>query len=411
VAVGVGVAVNPFALDVAPRAPLPGEWSFWADTMRGAEPLGPVQVSGFGYTSRLSGFGNGTVSLTLPCGIDPARLLRLWSWRLWAWYAGDLVWCGVPSGIGDEDGSVRVGLTLTELTGYLTKRQFDEHPKWSTPPGGMEQCEIGRRIASPLADVGVRIVTDPGPVPVLRDRTYEYLESDHRGQLLANLSGVEGGPEFRAEYGMTAEGRPECVLRIASPRVGGPTGLGVTVPGTALGFRAQWDADRLRTRTYAVGDLPENAPADAVRPVAVEDRPQSDLPRLDAVDDWPGTVVVSTLRERANTMAGAQSRPALALTASPPANTPPVGSYRVGDDVTIYAETPLLPGGLDALGRLTEVSVSAGEDRATWSVATSMPPPLARESLAARLGRLDTATRAVFQRGRMEAPPPEPEEG
>jgi hypothetical protein len=402
----VGVASAPAAglTDPRPRVPMPGEWSFWADTLRGGVPLGPVQVSGFGYTSRLSGFGNGTASFTLPCGLDPARLLALWSWRLWAWYGGELVWCGIPSGIGDEDGSVRVSLTFTELTGYLTKRQFDEHPKatWN----GVEQCEIARRLAVPLADVGVRIVTDVG-APRNRDRTYEYLESDHRGQLLANLAGVEGGPEFRAEYGM-AEGRPECVLRIASPRVGGPTGLGVAIPGTAVGFRAQWDGDRMRTRTFAVGDLPENADANAIRPVAVEERPQDGLPRLDAVDDWPGTFVVSTLRERAATMAAAQSRPALALTASPPANVPPLHSYRVGDDVTLRAVTPLLPGGLDAAGRLTEISVSAAEDRATWTVVTTMPPPVSRETIAARLGRLDLTVRTVFQRGRIA--PLDPEE-
>jgi hypothetical protein len=409
---GVASAVPFTPTDPRPRVPLPGAWRFWADLLRTGEPLGPVQVSGFGFTSRLSGFGNGTGSFTLPCGLDPARLLRLWSWRLWAWYGEDPnpVWCGVPSGIGDEDGSVRVSLTFTELTGYLTKRQFDVHPKWSTPGGGMEQTAIAAMLAAPLADVGVRVVTAAG-APRNRDRTYEYLESEHRGQLLANLAGVDDGPEFRAEYGMTAAGRPECVLRIASPRVGGPTGLGVTIPGTALGFRAQWDADKLRTRTFAVGDLPENAAADAVRPVSVVDRPQPDLPRLDGVDDWPGTFVLSTLAERANTMAGAQSRPALALSASPPANTPPLGSYRVGDDVTIYAETPLLPGGLDATGRLTEVSVSAAEDRATWSVVTSMPPPLARETLAGRLGRLDLTTRTVFQRGPMDGPPPEYPEG
>ena len=406
----MGVASSvPFTLtDPRPRVPLPGAWRFWADMLRTGEPLGPVQVSGFGFTSRLSGFGNGTGSFTLPCGLDPARLLRLWSWRLWAWYGDDPnpVWCGVPSGIGDEDGSVRVSLTFTELTGYLGKRQFDVHPKavWN----GVEQCEIARRLAEPLADVGVRIITEPATPPVLRDRTYEYLESDHRGQLLANLAGVEGGPEFRAEYGMTAAGRPECVLRIASTRVGGPTGLGVTIPGTALGFRAQWDTDKMRTRTFAVGDLPEDG-QDRPRPVAVEERPQPDLPRLDGVDDWPGTVVQSTLNERARTMAAAQSRPALALTASPPANTPPLGSYQVGDDVTIYAETPLLPGGLNATGRLTEVHVSAAEDRATWSVVTSMPPPLARESLAGRLGRLDITTRTVFHRGPM-APFDVPEE-
>jgi hypothetical protein len=385
-----------------PAPQLPGEWSFWADMIRGGQSLGPVAVSGFGYTERLSAFGHGTVSVTLPCGIEPARLLRLWTWRLWCFYDGALVWCGVPSGIIDE-GSVRVSLTLTELTGYLLKRAVDYFPPWE--PRGMEQTAIAANIASPLADVGVRVVTSPGPVPVLRDRTYQYLEGGSRGELLTNLAGVIDGPEFRADYAMTADG-PECVLRIAYPRVGtGEADLGVTVPGSALGFRAQWDADQLRTRTYAVGDLRDDAPPEAVRPVQVVDVPSDDLPRLDAVDDWPGTVEPAALRDRAQTASVRQAAPALQLSASPSEAWPDLSAYRVGDDVTVRATTPLLPGGLDATGRLVELSVSAGEARATWTVATSMPPPVPRETLSGRLDRLDTTTASVFRAGRKTAPP------
>jgi hypothetical protein len=393
-------------LDARPVVPLPGEWRFWAESIVGHVPLGPVEVSGFGYTSRLSGFGNGTATFGMPCGLDPARMLRLWSWVLWCYYEDALVWAGVPSGIADEDAAVRVSLTFTELPGYLTKRQFDQFPKWE--PRQMEQTALAAQLAAPLADIGVRVVTSPGPIPVLRDRTYEYLEND-RAQLLVNLSQVEQGPEFRAEYGTTAQGLPECVLRIATPRVGsGEAGLGVTIPGAALGYRAQWDADQLRTRTFAVGDLPEDE-QDRPRPVAVWDRGDElpDLPRLDAVDDWPGTVLPSTLRERARTMSLAQSAPALQLSASPPAAAPSLARYAVGDDVTIRATTPLVPGGLEITGRLTELSVSAAAGTATWTVANTLPAPVARETVSHQLDRLDTWARQGFHAGPMNLIPTE----
>lgn len=398
------------ALSVEPRiaTPLPGRWTFWADLLTDGTPLGPVDVSGFGYTTRLSGFGNGTASFGLPCGLDPQRLLRLWSWRLWCFYDGAPVWCGVPSGLSDEDASALVALTFTELPGYLIKRQFDTWPKWE--PRQMEQTALAAELARPVAEVGVRVVTSPGPAPVLRDRTYEYLEND-RGQLLTNLSQVEQGPEFRAEYAMTAGGRPECVLRIAYPRVGtGQAGLAVTVPGGALGYRAQWDADKLRTYTFAVGDLPEDAEPDRPKPVATINRPQPDLPRLDAVDDWPGTFLASTLAERARTMATAQAAPALQLSASPPASYPRLSAYAVGDDVRVSATTPLLPGGLTVDGRLVQLDVSAASGIATWTVATNLPTPQARETLTGRLTRMDTGLRQVFHAGPMapndlEGPP------
>lgn len=394
-------------LDVRPTVPLPGRWTFWADMMgTWDEPgriwtpgprLGPVDVAQFWCTSRLSGFGNGGVVLALPCGIPSERLLRLWSWRLWCFYDNELYWCGAPSGIIDENGATTVTLTLTELTGYIKKRVFDIS---GASFEQVEQTVIAAYISAPIEQIGVRMITDPGPNPVLRDRKYEYLESDSRGQLLANLAGVSDGPEFRAEYGMSNTGLPQCTLKIGYPRVGsGVAGLGVQVPGAALGYRASWDSDRLRTWTFAVGDLPENAPEGAQRPTVLTVRATADLPRLDAVDDWPGTVLFTTLQERADTMADTHLTPALELTATPPESFPPITRYGVGDDVTVRATTPLLPGGLDVTGRLTQIDVNAAEGTAIWTVSTPSPPPVYREPLTKRLDRIDTKITTMFHSG------------
>lgn len=400
-----------------PLVPLPGEWTFWADTMpylpdRGAVPLGPVDVSGFGYTKRLNGFGNGTVTVALPCGIDPARLLNLWSWRLWASYEGQVVFCGVPTGIQDEDAAASVTLTLTELTGYANKQALDIWPKlfFGRAPGTdgegdaglppVEQTEIARSLVAFISAVDVPIITEPGP-GFPRYRTYEYLEN-YRGQLLVNLSQVIDGPEFRSEYRTTNAGNPQCVLRIAYPRVGsGEAGLGVTIPGGALSYRAQWDADMLRNWTWAVGDLPENAEPEASKPTVLERRVHPDTPRLDHIDDWPGTVVRTTLEERARSMADRHMVPVLSLSAAPPASYPPLPQYNVGDDVTVSVVNSLLPGGLTVTGRLTELSVSAAGGTASWTVVTTLPTPQARETIAGRLLRNDTAIMQQFHSGRL----------
>ena len=404
VEVGVGVTMTEFG--PRPVMSLPGEWTFWADTIVGRTaadpsiPLGPVDVAQFWCTSRLSGFGTGGVMLSLPCGLPSDRLLALWSWRLWCYYDNELYWCGVPSGISDENGSTMVNLTLTELPGYLKKRQWSWHPAWETPPGGMEQTAIARILADPVRAVGMRIETDPGPVPVIRDRRYEFLESDSQGQLLANLCGVENGPEFRTEYRTTEQGNPECILRIGYPRVGsGDAGLGVSIPGAALGYRAAWDSDQLRNWTYAVGDLKSDAPEGTPRPTVLRYIPHDGMPQLDAVDDWPGTFLESTLLERAETMLRTQAVPALQLTATPPESFPPITRYYVGDDVTVRAVTPLLPGGLDVTGRLAQIDVNAAEGTAIWTVTTPSPPPLYRETLTRRLDRLDTTMRQQFHSG------------
>ena len=396
--VGPGGPVGlPLTVEPRPRVPLPGQWTFWADTMVGSRALGNVDVSSFYCVRRLSAFGHGNVTVNLPSGLDTGRMLTLWSWRLWAFYDGLPYWCGVPTGVADQDGSAHVQFTLIELPGYLTRRQWDYYPDRSYDKA--EQTAIAADIAEPLADVGVPVVTAPGVV-VLRDRRYEYLEGGSRGQLLINLAGVLDGPEFRADYRMTTAGRPECTLRIAYPRVGSDiSGLGLTVPGAVVGYRAQWDSDQLRTRTFAVGDLAHDAGEDAVRPVVVADLPNPELPRLDAVDDWPGTILESTLAERAETAAQIQAIPGQQISGSPPESFPPITSYGPGDTVTINAVTPLVPAGVEFTGRLQQVEVNAATGVATWTVAITQPPQRLRESLAGGLVRLDTATSDAFRSG------------
>jgi hypothetical protein len=383
-------------MQARPSRLLPGEWSFWADAMVGGAPFGPVDVSAFTCSSKLSDFGAGSVTLNIPSGLPPGRESLLWSWRLWAYYEGSPIWCGVPTGCTDT-GTSAVAFTLTELPGYLARRQFDVNP--SKVYTQVEQTVIAADIAQPLADVGVQVVTVPGS-GFLRDRTYEYLQSGHRAQLLTELSQVIQGPEFRAEYAETATGSPVCTLRIAFPRVGsGAAGLGVQVPGSALVYSAAWDSDQLRTRTFAVGDMPATASPGTARPIAINDAPQAILPRLDAVDNWPGTVLTTTLKERAATAASQYAAPVLKLSVTPSEALPDITGYRVGDDVTVRAVTPLRPAGVVVTGRLAEIDIDAGAGTAAWVVTSTLPSPKSRETIAVRLRRLDATLANVIHAG------------
>ena len=405
----------PFALDpTTPHVPLPGRWTFWAETMVAPyQRLGMVDVSSFYCVKRLSAFGYGNFTVNLPCGLDTDTMLTLWGWRIWAFYEGTPFFCGVPTGLADQDGSAHVQFTMTELPGYLMRRQWDRedaNAPWDRlpvfgGPGGtfnrVEQTVIARQLAQPVEEVGVEIITEPGG-GFPRDRRYEYLEGGSRGQLLVNLSGVEGGPEFRSEYRMTGTARPVCALRISYPRVGSDqAGLGVSVPGAVLSYRAQLDSDQLRTRTFAVGDLPDDAPHDPPppRPVVIRDQPNYRLPRLDAVDDWPGTVLLGTLRERAYTAANINSLPAQQITGSPPESFPDITTYAPGDTVTVRAQTPLIPDGIEFAARLQQVEVNAGGGTATWSLALLQPPQATRATVAQRLLATDRTTAALFHSG------------
>ena len=209
------------------------------------------------------------------------------------------------------------------------------------------------------------------------------------------------GPEFRTEYRMGGNGRPQCVLRIAYPRVGTDTaGLGVAVPGGILNYRFQMDSDQLRTHTFAVGDLPSDAPEGAVRPVAISYLPNHPyLPRLDQVDDWPGTILESTLWERSFTGTTINSIPAQEVTGSPPESYPPITTYGAGDTVTVRAVTPLIPEGIEFSARLAQVEVNAATGVATWSAALTSPPQGTRTTINGAITRLSTQASQVFHQG------------
>jgi len=379
-----------------PATPPLGAWTFAADTTVGFTSLGPVSPTAFSCSWLLNGFGQGSVTLPAEpgAGIDSSRALRLWAWRLWAYYAGVPVWCGCPTGVADNGGT-GVSYTLTELPGYLHRRVYDVVGGHTY--SAVEQTTIASDLAGPVGDVGVALVVQPG-AGFARDRQYGFLEGDSRAYLLGELAGVISGPEFRSEYGSSA-GSPTCTLRIAYPRIGSATtGLGVTIPGAGVDYDAKWDADQMRTHTIAVGDVVDNAPTTATKPVKVVDQPQADLPRLDAVDDWPGVVLATTLAEKANASASKYSGPPLALAVDATLAAPALGSYGVGDDVTVSITSPMLPGGYNVTGRLLQIDADAAAGTARWTVAVALPPPRTRPTISAALRRLSAQQQAMFRR-------------
>jgi hypothetical protein len=400
-AVGVAFAVAATGYAQGGTAVISGgamPWTFWADN---AVPpwadIGPVQVVAFTCNWQLSGFGSGEATIAVGPGssLPRAMLMQLWTWRLWAFYGGQPVWAGCPTGVTDV-GSQTVTVALSELPGYLALKQYALNHTYAAA----EQTAIAADLASPLANIGVPVVTSPGSGQA-RDRTYTFLQSS-RDQLLTELSQVISGPEFRSEYSSPAD--PICTLKIAYPRVGTAGNLAVVVPDGAISFRTTWAGDMLRTRTFAVGDLPPNSPTTATKPVVVIVAPQAGVPELDHVDDWQGVSVASTLNEYAAAYSQSYATPALALEAVMPLMSPPLGSYGVGDDVSVALADPLVPAGLNATGRLTAVQVDAGAGTATWTVAITLPHPRRYASLSAQLKDLHKKTAGIFHNS-LAAPP------
>src|SRR5262249_707182 len=156
-------------------------------------------------------------------------------------------------------------------------------------------------------------------------------------------------------------GRLDPSIRIAYPRVGRDSGLGIKVPGGAVSFHMKWDSENFRTRTFAVGELPETATDTDRRPgvLVTRDHGANGQPDIDSVDGWPGVILRSTLTERANANATTYGYATLEVSATMPASAPALGSYGVGDDVVISIQDPMLPDGYSTTGRLTGMAADA----------------------------------------------------
>jgi hypothetical protein len=375
-------------------------WSFWLDATTSRQPVGNITVLSAKFTQKLNGFGSATVRMgTAQATYDTTLILQLWRWRLWIYYRGVPVWCGCVTGV-DDAGESAVDLTLTELTGYLTRRVYDTNATYTQ----IEQVDIAAALAAPVADVGVSLLLDAG-AGFKRDRTYQYLEGESRGDLLQSLSAVIGGPEFRSEYSVEPTTlAPQCTLHIAYPQVGSPAAdLGLQVPGDAVDYEITWDSDQYRTRTFAVGDLPAGATTDQ-KPVKVVSRPLEGIPRLDAVDEWQGVVLLSTLAEKANSFAQIYGTPIISIKGNVSIDFPLISDYNVGDRVTVIIKDPLLPEGFWQTTRLTERSISCDDGTVDWTLVTTQPPAQSRLTLTKKLAQLDRRVGGVFVSRCVESP-------
>ena len=179
------------------------------------QPFGLVSVTGFTCSSLLSDYGTGQAVIPVDASNALARtdLLRFYSCRLWAYYQGVPVWAGLGTGLLDEGGSA-VQVSLTELPGYLLRKQYVTTQTYS----GADQTLAAADLAQRLDNIGVPRIIDAGP-GLPRTLTYGYLDGQSRGDLLAQLAQMSDGPQFRAEYSSAlGDQAAVCTLRIAYPQ-------------------------------------------------------------------------------------------------------------------------------------------------------------------------------------------------
>ena len=297
--------------------------------------LGELPVTGpLSFSNVLDAPGSlqATVPLTDYLSLEPARTaiyverdgVVLWSRVLWT--------LEVDVKAGEAHLGAEGWLSLFRRRFITSDTSFYQVEQTSIAASLVTQAQAGTG-----ADLG--ITPDVTATGVLRDRNYLASDRGEVAQLLQNLAAVRGGFHFAfpAERGPSGfnvrftamgpeTGRPTDLVFDAATNV---EVLTVTSDGTDM-------ANQSEVRSGGSGD-------DTVAWTSYGSGVGTSTPLLQSVETASDVKEVATLQEKADHRIQVGAEPLVIPTISIPPNAdPPLGSYFVGDRVTVKASTPAL---------------------------------------------------------------------
>jgi hypothetical protein len=229
----------------------------------------------------------------------------------------------------------------------------------------VDQNEIARQLVAQAqahtgGDIGIQV--DTSLSGILRDRTYFGYSLSDVGEMLRQLSGVDGGPDIMFDTtgpdGVT--GLPVRLLRIGNPLIGQQGSPHVVEYGANL-VAYSWasDASKMATRSYATGEGSELGTQTA----AVEDTTLYEWgwPLLEAAVSYSTVTEFATLAGHAIEDQRVARLPVALMTAVITGDL--VGAIGPGDDCRVRIRDQFFSGsGLDTRMRCVGITLSAPDE-------------------------------------------------
>jgi hypothetical protein len=205
-----------------------------------------------------------------------------------------------------------------------------------------------------------------------RDRTYASTDLSVLGDMLRNLSALDGGFDFI--FGVRWEGDyPRRTVTLGYPSLGRPLAQSLLyfeyeTDLSALTFSE--DAASSASTIYAVGGVLATAPSGTLPPTYTADAQQvraSGMPRLESQLSFDDITQQATLNAHANGELTAIELPPMGMSVgfnSHRSNQPPVGSFLPGDQCMVIVSTGdlMFTDGATVLGTITSVDVTVTDE-------------------------------------------------
>lgn len=375
------------------------EWSYLLADLRTNRITAEIPLTGAKPTKRLGAAGSMSGTWTLSSrwsGDDPYGLTRPARTALYALRDGRPMWGGVlwTSSYDSTNGQIQLG--AADWWSYFDHRKVlpllgatptvTDVAQVETTYTATDQNDIARALVALAAthtggDIGITVDTTTSGV--LRDRTYYGYDLPDVGQVLQQLSEVDGGPDimFDTATDLDTDGRPVRLMRLGTPLLGQMGSPWVFETGANI-LAYQWPSDgtRMTTRAFAKGEGSERGSLIAV----AEDTTRYDdgWALLETDTSYHTVAETDTLQGHADADRYAARLPVVLPTITVAGNGlnnrgqkvgPAIGEYGPGDDARVIISDPFFSAGLDTTMRIVAITLDPGDDGVETATLTMAP--------------------------------------
>ena len=285
---------------------------------------------------------------------------------------GELVWGGVIWLRDYSSADQRMSLTAREFLSYYERRRISD----TLPYTGYDQLAIALNLMNyaegkPHGSLGLLFNQDPGSSStsgVIISRLYYNYELKTVFQAIQDLSKANNGFDFEISVYYDGAGNPAKSFNTYYPHSGNrydPNNPSIPVfelPGNIVEYQYPEDGSKAANEIFGLG-----AGSGLGRLVEIVDdstKLSTGWPLLQEQGNFTDIYDPTLLTNLTQGMINATSYPPVTLKIAVPAYVDPVyGSYELGDDVRVIITDPRFPDTLDAVYRITAISIDAGEDK------------------------------------------------
>jgi hypothetical protein len=338
--------------------------------------IAEMDMTGVSFTQQINSAGSLSASLLLSGTPDPTSALAATIPGRCAVYVdrnGTIVWGGVIWARSYHSTSQHITITASEWESYLDHRKITQLTNfYGTDPVVAARQLVSASQSVPYGNVGITVGNETSTIKTLSRTFYPYEMKSVLSALqdlakAGTTSASTSGFDFAIECAYDNSGNITKTFTIGWPRLGtaySSTSTSVPVFEFPAGNIAEYeypeDGSLVANTLYATGAGSNEGKL--VYSARDTTKFAAGWPLLEASTSYSDVIDANMIQDLASGQVAATSYPptVLKLVANP--STDPVfGSYSIGDDARVRIVDSRFPSGLDAVYRITGLTLNPGE--------------------------------------------------